>query len=257
MQLRTHVLALVGLVTAVAAPPALQAQTDFYNLDKDRPLRVEDAFATKRWAFEIKASPLTLARDREGEVRYAPSLELTHGLLPGVSVSGGIHVTRLAGDRHTEAELSSLANLWIEGPRLPAAALRLTGHVPMEGGGSGRLEARGILTRTLAGPVRSHLNAGLFMGDGRHEDWWTGVALDWVLPFHHTLLLTDTWLAEGRDGVREIRSGAGFRLQLTPTLVLDAGASRSWTDDRGDDWRLTVGLAHEFGVRALMTGGAR
>jgi hypothetical protein len=53
--------ALAALVAVALAGPAA-AQTDFYNLDKDRPLRVEDAYATKRYAFELQVAPLTYPR---------------------------------------------------------------------------------------------------------------------------------------------------------------------------------------------------
>jgi hypothetical protein len=157
--------ALAALATAflaTALPGALTAQTDFYNLDKDRPLRVEDAYTTKRYAFERKGSPLTLAQDRDGTVRYRPELELKYGLLPGLDVSAG---AKLGADRpalgetrrvDTELELSSLLNLTVETRWLPALGFRVTGHVPVEGDHGTTVELRGIATRTLGGPVRAH-----------------------------------------------------------------------------------------------------
>lgn len=251
MQSRIVPAVLLGALLAFPGPDRLEAQTDFYNLDKDRPLRVEDAFATKRWAFELKASPLTLVRDRGGTVHYAPSLELKHGLLPGMELSAGYHRD------HRAVEISSLLNLWIEAHRLPALGLRVTALVPTEGERSSYLEIKGLVTRTLAGPVRAHINGGLLAGGGRSEDWWAGMALDWVLPFQHLLLLADTWVATPASGERDVYSGGGVRLQLSPTLVLDTGGRRSWTGELGDRWKLTLGLTHEFGVRALIPGGPR
>lgn len=255
--------ALLMATGAMVAPTSALAQTDFYNLDKERPLRVEDAYTAKRWAFEIQASPFTLSQDRDGVLRYQPSLELKHGLLPGLEASVGLGLDRVrdGSETHTslgEADLSALLNLWVEGASLPAAGLRLTAHLPTESHHGTSLEVKGILTRTLAGPVRVHLNGAWVLGDDATEDWWAGGALDWVLPFHHTLLLVEGWMSEpvGANS-RTLHSTAGARLQLSPTVVLDAGAGRGWSGDFRQDWTLTLGVTHEFGVRSLIPGGPR
>jgi hypothetical protein len=113
--------------------PALDGQTDFYNLDKDRPLRVEDAYAAKRHAFEFQASPFTLSQDRAGVLRYQPSMELKHGLLPGLEASVGLALDRVRDGSDTstslgEVDLSALLNLWVEGAGpFPPPAIRVTG----------------------------------------------------------------------------------------------------------------------------------
>jgi hypothetical protein len=269
--MRTHCGALAILaagLTTMMAPAAARAQTDFYNLDKDRPLRVEDAYATKRHAFELKMSPLTLTQARDRTLQYRPSVELKHGLLPGMDVSAGLKLgvdrPQLGGTARsdTELELSSLLNLTTETRFLPALGLRLTGHIPLEGDHGSSLEVRGLATRSLGGPIRAHVNGGWSLGDEPAERWWAGLALDYVLPFRHTLLLAETYVAErssietteaGVEGrSHRVHSTAGFRYQVSPTLALDAGAGRSWTGDAGQDWLLTLGLTYEFGVRALM-----
>jgi hypothetical protein len=248
------------LAGALCAPAPVDGQTDFYNLDKDRPLRVEDAYATKRHAFEFQASPFTLSQDRAGVLRFQPSMELKHGLLPGLEASVGMGMDRIRDGSDTstslgEVELSALLNLWVEGPDLPAAAIRVTGHLPTGSDHAATLEVRGILTRSLVGPVRGHLNGAAIGGGGRDESWWAGAALDYVLPFHHTLLLLEWWLASPPDeGRRRLHSSAGLRFQLSPTLALDGGMGRSWTGDVRQDWTLTLGVTHEFGVRALFPG---
>jgi hypothetical protein len=255
-------LLLLGLGEGMLPSP-VEAQTDFYNLDKNRPLRVEDAYATKRWAFELQASPLTLSQNRGSDLlRFAPSLELKHGLLPGVDVSVGTHleVDRLDGATSTglgSLELSSRANLWVESERLPAVGTRVTGHVPTGSDESGWMEVRVMATRGLVGPVRAHVNGAWLGGDGRGEDWWAGAALDYVLPFHHTLLLAETWVSEPRgvedeERGRAVHTNVGFRFQLSPTLAMDAGVGRGWAGPARQDWHLTLGITHEFAVRALM-----
>lgn len=262
VQLRRTILG-VGLLApgTLVAPAALLAQTDFYNLDHGRPLRVEDAYTTKRWAFELQASPISLAQDESGAIRYTPSIELKHGLLSGLEVSVGVAMESVQDGAHSstglhEATASALLNLWVEGPRLPAAAVRLTGRMPGESEESASLEVGGILTRSLVGPVRVHLNGAAIVGEDREEDWWAGIALDYVLPFQHTILLAETWTASDGSDEQRVHSAAGFRLQLTPTLAMDGGLGRDWSGHGRRDWITTLGLTYEFGVRALMPGGS-
>jgi hypothetical protein len=276
MKTRTIVACGAAVLLAAVPPAHATAQTDFYNLDKDRPLRVEDAYATKRYAFELKASPLTLSQTRGGTVLYRPEVELKHGLLPGLDVSAGL---KFGADRppvgdteraDSELELSSLLNLTTETRWLQALDVRVTGHVPLEGDHGSTVELKGLATRSIAGPVRAHVNGGWSFGDARAERWWAGLALDYVFPFRHLLLLAETYIAEpatvetsgtqsppppdteGADTTRRIHSTAGLRYQLSPVLAMDAGVGRSWTGSSGTDWLLTFGLTYEFGVRAIM-----
>ncbi len=238
----------------MAAPAA--AQTDFFNLDKDRPLRVEDALAGKLRGLELKVSPFDFSRLGTGRWELVPQAELKIGVLPGVELSAGVHPTvrRALGETETaagSAELSVLANLWNEGPRLPAAGIRLTGHLPFDRGDDAHhgsyAEVRGILTRSLGGPFRAHLNAAALVGDAP-EQGWVGGALDWVLPFRHTLLLAETWRNVVDEGEATLHAGAGFRTQLSPTLALDAGAGRNLTGPDEGQWRVRMGVTWEFGI---------
>jgi hypothetical protein len=245
-------------LSALATPGAAQGQTDFYNLDKDRPFRVEDALPGKLRALEFKFSPIDYARLGGGQWSMTPQLELKAGILPGVDVSAGYHPTfrRLESEGGTQSEggsleLSALASLWIEGPRLPAAALRVTSHIPTAGSAdrdhAAYTEVRGILTRSLGGPIRAHLNAGATFGDAKEEGWFGG-ALDWVLPFHHTLLMAEAWRNRVTEGEATTHAGLGARLQLSPTIVLDAGAGRNLAGADEGEWRFRLGFAYEFGL---------
>jgi hypothetical protein len=243
------------LVTLLGASPTA-AQTDFFNLDKDRPLRVEDALAGKMRGLELKVSPFDFSRLGTGRWEMVPQVELKAGILPGLEVSAGLHPTLQRAGGETEstagsAELSVLGNLWKEGPRLPAAGLRITAHLPVErgeGADHGSYgEARGILTRSLGGPFRAHLNAAALVGD-THEQAWFGGAVDWVLPFHHTLFLAEGWRNVVDEGDATLHAGAGVRTQLSPTLVLDAGAGRDLSGPTEGRWRVRMGVTWEFGL---------
>ena len=248
-----------AVVLATLSLP-LGAQTDFHNLDKHRPLRVEDAYATKQRAFELQASPLALHRETTGPLRYTPAFELKYGFLPGMegSIGIGLDVARDEGETRTElgeVDVSGLVNLWVEGSSLPAAAVRVTGHLATASGESSTLEARAILTRSLVGAVRAHLTAAAIVGHARAEEGWVGLAIDRTLPFQHALLLAETWISFPTAGTRVVHSSAGVRYQLSPSIVLDAGAGRGWTGDARQSWSLTFGVTHEFGIRSLIPGG--
>jgi hypothetical protein len=244
----------------LAAP--LSGLTDFYNLDHGRPIRVEDAYTTKQGAFELQLSPVSLAQDQGGSLRYSPSLELKYGLVRGVEVSlgGEFESTRNGSETdHSfgDAEISSLVNLWVEGAKLPAAAIRITGRKPMRSERSGGGEISGILTRGLTGPLRGHINGGTAWGEEREEDWWIGAALDYVLPFHHTLLVTEMWMSGAAARKSSVHSAVGTRIQIAPTLLVDAGVGRDLSGDSRRSWTMTLGATYEFGVRALTGRGNR
>lgn len=250
-------LAIPTLCALTIARPAA-GQTDYYNLDKQRPLLVEDAYATERYAFEFQAAPLTLS-GAPGVLVYAPSLELKHGLFPGMELGAGVdaNVVRRDGESSGslgELELSTLYNLNSETLGLPAFGVRVTGHVPLESDGSASLEVKGILTRVLGGPWRGHVNGAALLGGGAEERWWAGLALDRVLPFRSLLLLAETWYAEPReaDADGRVHSAVGLRYQLTPYTGIDAGAGRDWTGSEAMDWRLTFGVTTAVGFRSLM-----
>lgn len=253
----------IGSLALLVAFPAL-AQTDYYHLDKNRPTRVEDAFSTKQYAWELKISPLTLSGLPDGTTAISPELELKYGLLPGLDIEAGASVplAPLTGDisaGNVELDVSALLNLTVETRLLPALGIRGTMHAVPAVDDPISFEIKGIATRTLFTYVRLHLNGAVGLGEGRHEDWWAGAALDYVLPFDALLFVVSGYAAQmSRDHfgapADDLRwhTDLGLRYQMTPTMALDAGVGRSWTGPGGDEWRLTLGFTHEFGVRALV-----
>src|SRR5919109_166308 len=82
----------VAVGAAVAASllthPAV-AQTDYYNTDAGRPIRIEDAYPVERRAFEIQAAPLRLERARGGLYHWGIEPELAFGILPRTQIEVG------------------------------------------------------------------------------------------------------------------------------------------------------------------------
>jgi hypothetical protein len=245
------------------------AQTDYYKLDKDRPTRVEGAMAKERYAFVFQAVPLALAGRSDGTTIFRPEFEIGYGLLPGLDleVGAGLPLSPLTADvgaGDVDLEASARLNLTVETRFLPALAARATAHVTPALDDPMAYELRAIATRSVARYVRLHVNGALGLGEGRHEDWWAGAALDYAMPFRGALVIVSGYAAQmnadhfgaAADDIRW-HTDAGLRYQISPTLALDAGIGRSWTGPGGDEWRLALGIAHEFGIRALMPGPRR
>jgi hypothetical protein len=250
------------LVTLLAAPSL--AQTDYYHLDKNRPTRIEDPFAAKQYSWELKVSPLTLTGLPDGTTAYTPQVELKYGLLPGFDIEAGVSLPLAplgAGfaTGNVELDVSALLNLTVETRFLPALGVRASMHAVPAADDPLSFELKGMATRTLLTYVRLPLNGAAWLGEGRHEDWWAGAALDYVLPFDALLFVVSGYVAQmNRDHFGEPaddlrwHTDFGLRYQMTPRMALDAGIGRSWTGPGGDEWRLTLGFAHEFAVRALI-----
>ncbi|MBA3405624.1 MAG: hypothetical protein H0U13_13250, partial [Gemmatimonadaceae bacterium] len=66
----------------VLSPPLLGAQTDYYNTDAGRPVQIEDAYATERYAFELKLAPVRLERAIGGVYNFGIEPEIAYGILP-------------------------------------------------------------------------------------------------------------------------------------------------------------------------------
>lgn len=277
------------LIAAAAAPASRAgAQTDYYNTDRGRPVQIEDAYATERYAFELKLAPARVEWS-SGESSWDVEPEIAYGLLPRTHVEIGVPVAFTASEPGARrsgvagVELSLMHNLNVETRTLPALGLRGDLLAPVGPLAPDRTYATftGMVTRTFR-PMRIHLNGQLTagaapqraarsrFGPAPDDDqavanaeglsrWLAGVAVDKTFPLR-SLLLTAEFLAR-RPLVRaaddtELVAGAGLRLQASPTLALDLGLGRR-VDASDGPWYATFGTAYSFGLRALMPGGSR
>jgi hypothetical protein len=85
------VLSAAAMLAAVgtAANP-LAAQTDYYNTDARRPVRIEDAYPVERYAFEAQVAPLRLERLSGGVYHWEIEPELAYGILPRTHLEVGL-----------------------------------------------------------------------------------------------------------------------------------------------------------------------
>jgi hypothetical protein len=269
-------------ISAIAAAPLLlvaglapraDAQTDYYNTDRGRPVQVEDAFPTERYAFELKLAPVRLERTRDGVYRWGLDPELAYGILPRTQIELGAPITWVdaAGARRSGLaglELSALHGLNVESRTLPAFALRADLLAPVGAlapdDPTGTFTA--IATRTFR-LLRVHANAQVTAGPTpdataanltEQSRWLAGVAADRTFPLR-SLLVTGELLARqpiASDAPLEWTLGTGVRWQWSPRLAIDAGVGRRLTGDERA-WYVTFGSAYAFALAALLPGGAR
>ena len=250
--------------TALAVPAA--AQTDYYNTDAGRPLRVEDARPVERHAWEIALAPLRLERASGGEYAWEVEPEIAYGILPHTHVEVGVPFVvhdGADGERTGVAglHLSALHALNVETRTWPALAVGASARLPVGGLAPDDAYATvtGIATRT-SGWGRAHVNGGWTFGpeaaDADDESrWMAALAVDRALPLRALLWTADVVAEQPLDADADLRwtAEAGFRYQVSPQTVVDGGAGRVLSG--GDEgWYVTVGATYAFAVRALMGG---
>lgn len=272
-----HVLAAV--LFSVATTSA-SAQTDYYNTDAGRPLTIEDATATERYAFELQLAPLRLDRTRGGIYQWAVEPELAYGILPRTQLEIGAPLAYFDAGRGVRKsglagiDISVLHNLNVE-TSIPALAI--SGDVLLPVGPLGPdkavFSAKGIATRTFPW-ARFHLNAKYSFasgvngdsfpgpGEGRVERgeaqpsrWLAGIAADRTFPLRSMLVGAEVFArqARGRGTDPQWNAAIGFRRQLSPIFNIDAGIGKQLSGD-DQSWFATFGFARAFAVRSLLPG---
>lgn len=81
--------ACVALLAMIAAPRTAHAQTDFFNTDGGRPLRVQDAISVEWRAIELQFAPVKFERHRANRWQVEVEPELAFGILPRTHLSIG------------------------------------------------------------------------------------------------------------------------------------------------------------------------
>lgn len=256
-----------ALFTDDAGTRPLAAQTDYYNTDSGRPVRIEDAYPVERYAFELQVAPLRLERSDEGAYTWQLEPELAYGILPRTHVEVGFPLVLAEGADGTRStglggmDLSVFHNLNLETSGLPAFGLAAELLLPVGGSAPGHTytSVKAVATRTFSFS-RFHLNWQHTFGPtpelgeevGDVSRWMAGVAVDKSLPLRSALLIGALYVEQPPHSEEEIRwiIEAGTRYQLDPFVSLDAGVGRRLAgDDQG--WFITFGAARAFGVRWL------
>ena len=271
-------------IALAAATTPVAAQTDFYNTDAGRPIQIEDAYATERYAFELKLAPVRLERLKGGLYNWAIEPELAYGILPRTHIELGLPLaySDLGSGRSRSGvaglDLSLFHNLNVETRTLPALGLRADVLFPVGSLGPDRTSAslKGIATRTYSWS-RFHLNGQYTFGSSNQSQplssgnatattpggievsrWLAGIAVDKTYPLSAMLVTADFFarrpILQGESV--DYNLGTGIRYQVTPKWAIDGGVGRRLNGpDQG--WFATFGTAYQFGLASLMPGSAR
>lgn len=259
-------------ITLGVIPVSLVAQTDYYNTDRGRPITVEDAYATERYAFELQLAPLRLERTNGGSYTWEIEPEIAYGIFPRTHIEVGVpiaYVDRGPVGKTVGAaglDISMLHNLNAE-TAIPAFGIAGELLLPFGGLAPERayFSAKGIATRTLTW-ARFHFNGRytfgenpaampLASGGGAAEvsRWLLGLAVDRAFPLRSMLVTAESFVSkpieQGDDA--EWNIGAGIRYQVSPRFALDGGLEKRFTGaDQG--WLATFGMARAFSIRSLI-----
>jgi len=276
-------IALTAAAALVVNASALTAQTDYYNTDAGRPVQIEDAYATERYAFELKLAPVRLERGQGGVYNLGIEPEIAYGILPRTHIEVGVPLAYndLGGGRSRSGvagvELSAFHNLNVETRTLPALGLRADALLPVGSLGPDRTFAsvKAIATRTFSFS-RFHLNGQYTFGSGDPVEivpapddlvppdtgdggavevsrWLLGAAVDKTMPLRAMLITADFFARQPIEEAEDVdfNIGTGIRYQLNQNFNIDGGIGRR-LNGPGQGWFATFGTAYAFAVRSLM-----
>lgn len=265
---------LATVVIGATSVEVAHAQIDYRNLDEGRPTRTEDAYPVERFAFELVV-PYQYENESGPGRGHLVAPELAYGVSANTMV--GLKLPFAALDRGADVDtqlgfggprLFALYNFNTESSVLPAFAFRADASIPLGNlaGDQMRGSITAIATRSW-GRTRAHVNvtAGLGSEPAVSDElpvhatpaWGAGAAVDRTFLRRSLVVIAEVTVREAvGESITEVSAGLGGRMQLTPTLVLDAGIERRLTE-AGADIGLTVGLTHAFALAGLMPVGPR
>ena len=269
---RTAICAVAVFAVATLVPRAIRAQTDFYNTDRGRPIQIEDAYVTERYAFELKLAPVRLERTSGGRYNWGLEPEIALGILPRTQVEIGLPLAfKEQGTARRSGiaglDISAMHNFNVETEGLPAFALRGDVLAPVGNLAQDRAysSVTGMATRTYRW-ARIHVNGQYTFGPAPSgttsslggpgaidvSRWLTGAAIDKAFPLSSTLFTAEFYGRKPLDAnaAVEYTIGTGTRFQVSPTLALDGGFGRR-LNGAEQGWYVTFGSAYAFGVRSL------
>lgn len=233
--MRRWLLVLVGMLIWLSNQPAWALDHD--NLDKNRPVQIEDAYPIAKGEIALEGGARLLDR-RRGRTRFVFQPQVLYGAFYNTQLEIGgdllTEPTSIEGaEKSGELRVGALYNFNTETLTLPALALKLDLELPTgvrSRGVDGTLA--GILTRSF-GRWRMHLNAEY----------------------------TVVGLARGaeRNGFYRFVAGVsyplGYPARFRETLIVDVFTRQSELSGNRNPTGIEVGLRHQFSSRLVLDGG--
>ena len=229
--LRFFSLILLGLL------PAPLLALDHDNLDPNRPIGMEDAYAIPKGEIGMEGGVRFNDR-REGRTRVTFQPQIIYGAFDNaqIEIQGDLFTepnSLVGASKSGDLHLGLLYNFNTETLALPAMALRVETDLPTGVNSRGvDTQVTGILTRSF-GRLRAHLNAGytvlgLPKGQERPGAYRAVAAVSYPLGYPDSF--RDTLIASLYTRESDLRGQrnhtgveVGIRHQLTSRLVMDAG----------------------------------
>ena len=225
------------VVLAVMLVPLPSFALDHDNLDPNRPIGMEDAYAIPKGEIGLEGGVRFNDR-RESRTRVTFQPQIIYGAFDNAQIEiQGDFITEpnsLVGvTKSRDLHLGLLYNFNTETLQLPAFAVRVGADLPTGVNSKGvDTQVTGILTRSF-GRLRAHLNAGYTIlgspqGQERPGAYRAVAAVSYPLgypdSFRDTLIASVYTRQSDQHGQRN-NTGCeiGLRHQLTSRVVLDAG----------------------------------
>jgi len=228
-------LALLGMLIWLSAQPV--SALDHDNLDKNRPLRIEDAYPIAKGEIALEVGTQFNDR-RQGRTRVAFQPQILFGAFYNTQLEVGgdllTEPTSIGGaEKSGDLRVGALYNFNTETLSLPALAVKLELEFPTgvrSKGADGTLA--GILTRTF-GRWRTHLNMEYtIVGSARGAE---------------------------RNGLYRLAASVsyplGYPMRFRETLIADVFTRQSDLSGGRNPTGVEVGLRHQFSSRIVLDGG--
>lgn len=254
----THSLSWLLVLALMLTTGAVQAQSDFMNLENNFGVRLEDAYAT---GYRNREAQTYVRYERDAKGRnttlLVPAMEI--GPFRNTQFSVAVPIRTGNGDRTGSGniEVSGLYNFNTEGLYLPAVSLAAQADIPTGLESSGldytlRFAATKTITRMR--PTRIHANVrytrnaqpstsreGNELMTERAERWVGIVGISTRLA-PQTLIVVD-FIREQFRPAGEMGSSVelGFRRQMNPRLVMSLGGTAG-LGEQAPSFRANVGL---------------
>jgi hypothetical protein len=241
--------------------PSAGSALDHDNLDPNRPIGMEDAYAIPKGEIGLEGG-VRFNEPREGRTRVTFQPQIIYGAFDNTQIEAQGDLisdpsTVVGGNKSGDLHLGLLYNFNTETIRLPAFAARVEVDLPTGVNSKGvDTQVTGILTRSF-GRLRMHLNAGYTVlgspqGQERPGTYRAVAAVSYPLgyptSFRDTLIASVyTRQSDRRDQRNSTGIEIGIRHQLTSRVVLDAGLGTEF-DGPSDRAALlgTMGLSVGF-----------
>lgn len=250
---------LLGTWMTVLVGPALALDHD--NLDPNRPIGLEDAYAIPKGEIGVEGGVRFNDR-REGRTRVTFQPQIIYGVFANtqIEMQGDLFTdpqSLVGANKSGDLHLGLLYNFNTETLQLPALAVRVEADVPTGVNSKGvDTQLTGILTRSF-GRLRVHLNGGYSVlgapqGQERPGTYRAVAAVSYPLGYpgrFRDTLIASLYTRQGdRQGQRN-HTGVeiGLRHQLTSRVVLDGGLGTEFMGpSERAAWMGTVGVSVGF-----------